>query len=406
MNAAEEVFAETREDSAKQWKTPAERARSLGTHGARLPTGFPTLDRAMRGGLMPGRITVLGGAPGAGKTSFIVQLAREYDRKGHPVAILAADEDADGLLVRWGQQGGLSRDALEAGDEKTRNRLATSLEFGELMLVDADEERVTVEDVVEELARRSSKKTGVLVVDSIQKARTRAPGTDTNARDKVDATMQVLSAAAKKHGFLVIVTSEVSRGSYAGYPKPVDDLAAFKESGGIEYGASVALVIRCSPHAANLFEVSIPKNRLGTKPPFWLEFDIERATFREVDAPVRHGATGERSTDARERVLSVLRTGEVFSSRSALARKAGGKKQTTLEAIAVLIKAGAIEETGKGIFLARQGSEQVPVPGSPYKGENREPDEPRASVPVPVSVPGTGNQERTSTGRVKGRSST
>lgn len=401
-------MAETREDSAKQWKTPAERARSLGTHGARLPTGFPTLDNAMRGGFMPARLNVIGGAPGAGKTSFIVQLAREYERKGHPVAILAADEEANALLVRWGQQDGLSRDALEMGDETALSRLATSLDDSGLMLVDADEERATVNDVVEELARRSSQKTGVLLVDSVQKARTRDPGQDTNARDKIDTTVAVLSAAAKQHRFLVIATSEVTRSSYAGYQRSVEDLAAFKESGGIEYAASVALVIRCSPRAENLFEVTVPKNRHGAKTPFWLEFDTERATFREVDAPahVSRSATSKRSTDARARVLSALNNGEVLQSKNALAKACGGNKQRTLVAMNALINEGIIIETKDGIFLSRSGADSVPVSVSPYRGGEPETNRTNGIGSNDETGSGNGNQERTSTGRVKGRSST
>lgn len=404
MNAGQKALAETREDSAKQWKTPAERARSLGTHGARLPTGFPTLDQALRGGFMAGRLAIVGGAPSAGKTSFIVHLAREFAHKGHPVAILAADEDADGLLIRWGQQDGFSREALEAGDDSVKQSFASILEPIPLDLIDADEVEAVVEDVAEKLARRSSDKTRILFVDSVQMARGRSTGADMGLRERIDSVLRASSLAAKKHGLLVIATSELSRAAYAGNVRPVNDLAAFKESGGIEYGAAVALVIRSSAHDPHVLEIGIPKNRLGSRPSFWVEFDPVRATFREVEAPVHvpRSATG----DTQARVLAVLKNGEVFATRSELAKRVGGKRQTTLEAIAVLIKENAIDETKDGLSLARQGSESVPVPVPPYRGENREPNEPTAAVPVPVPVPGTGNQEKTSTERVKGRPST
>lgn len=409
MNSAEEALAEMRDDEAKQWQTPAERVRALGTHGARLPTGFPTLDRITRGGFMAGERMIVGGAPGAGKTSLIVQIARDYARKGHPVAILAADENAEGLLIRWGQQDGFSREALEAGNETVKESFASILESIPVDLVDADEIGAAVEDVAEKLARRSSEKTGVLFVDSLQTVRARDTGLDTNPREQINSVMRALKRAATKHRLLVIATSELSRGAYSGHAKPIDPLAAFKESGGIEYGAAVALIIRCSPSAENIFEVYVPKNRPGgIKTWFWLEFDTERATFREVDAPahVPRSATSKRSTNLRDSVLAALSHSAVFSNRTALANAVRGQKQRKLEAIAALIEEGAIVERENGLSVASQHSESVPVPVPPYRGENREPNEPTAAVPVPVPVPGTGNQEKTSTERVKGRPST
>ena len=408
MNSAMKALAETREDSATQWKTPAERVREFGRHGPRIPTGFPTLDQALRGGFMAGRVVIVGGAPSAGKTSFIVYLAHDFRRNGHEVAILAADEDAEGLLIRWGQQDGFAREDLETGNESVKDAFASNLESIPFDLVDADEVGAVVEDVAEKLARRASEKTGILFVDSVQMARGRGTGADMGLRERIDSVLRALSVAAKKYGLLVIATSELSRAAYAGNVRPVNDLAAFKESGGIEYGAAVALVIRSWAHDPHVLEIGIPKNRLGSRASFWVNFDPERATFREVDAPVHvpRSATSKRSTSASERVLSVLSTGEVFPNRNALSTACGANRTRTLEAIRALIREGIIIETKDGLSLARQGSESVPVPVPPYRGENREPNEPTAAVPVPVPVPGTGNQEKTSTERVKGRPST
>jgi predicted ATP-dependent serine protease len=87
----------------RRWISPAERALRLGGRGVRIPLGVKTLDRACRGGLLPGKILIVGGAPGAGKTTFVTQKAYELALRGVYVAVLAADEDADGLLIRIGQ---------------------------------------------------------------------------------------------------------------------------------------------------------------------------------------------------------------------------------------------------------------------------------------------------------------
>jgi len=45
--------------------------------GLRFPTGVEGLDAIMRGGLIPGRLYLLDGDPGAGKTTFALQYLRE-----------------------------------------------------------------------------------------------------------------------------------------------------------------------------------------------------------------------------------------------------------------------------------------------------------------------------------------
>ncbi|MDP6846097.1 MAG: ATPase domain-containing protein, partial [Candidatus Poseidoniia archaeon] len=44
---------------------------------ARLPTGCPSLDELLGGGVEAGALTLAYGEPGSGKTSFALQLARE-----------------------------------------------------------------------------------------------------------------------------------------------------------------------------------------------------------------------------------------------------------------------------------------------------------------------------------------
>jgi KaiC/GvpD/RAD55 family RecA-like ATPase len=244
---ADEREAIQAEPKSSKWLTPTERARHIGGTGTRLPTGIETLDRATRGGPSSGKLLVIGGAPGAGKTTLVVQVGRHYTQQGHAVAILAADEDADGLLIRWGQSEGIERDTLEMGMEESRARLAELLaDKPKLLLVDADEDGATVEDVAERLAEIAAGGVGVLILDSIQTLRTRRSETADSPRARIDEVIATLKRAAKERGFLVLATCELSRGAYRSQNAAdrIDDLAAFKESGGIEYGATTLLVLR------------------------------------------------------------------------------------------------------------------------------------------------------------------
>lgn len=274
------------EAEPRKWMSLTERAERLTTRGRHLPTGFATLDRACRGGPRAGTLLLTGGQPGAGKTSLVEQIGLSYASRGVHVALLACDEGADGLLVRAGQLLGLDRDSLEDGRANAQ-LLPLLAQLPTLLLVDSDEDDAGIEDVAEELHERAAGGPSVLIVDSVQTAR--AAGTDSadGPRARVDAVMRSLKMAAKVHGHLVIATSELNRGSYGGGDpsRRVEDIASYKESGGAEYGATTAMVLKTIKGAeGHLVDVTMPKNRQGPRMSWRMSFDSERAKFTEIAA--------------------------------------------------------------------------------------------------------------------------
>lgn len=348
------------------WRTPTERALALGAFGAdALPTPFPALDRATRGGLRPGKLLILAGAPGAGKTSLAVQLARHFALAGHPVGILASDEAADGLLVRWGQQEALARDQLEQGVHAARVFLAKQLAGVPLVLVDADESAACVEDLVDRVLALSRElgRPGVLVVDSIQTARVQAHQVEARSpRERVEATVNALKRAHRGAGLLVIATCEVSRGLYRGGADPkINPLAAGKESGSIEYAAEILLVLTSVAGESDLVDVAVAKNRIGGgNEPFRLKLDRDRARFDEtsLDPPddehdqdeLDDARAARLEADAEKLLAAVLKAlakGAVITNQDqvrALAGQAGlrGKTNYKKEVIAYLFATGRL----------------------------------------------------------------
>src|ERR1700754_1192695 len=61
--------------------------------GERLPTGMGELDRVFGGVLIPGSVTLLGGEPGIGKSTLLLQLA-DFAAKTTPTLYLSAEESA------------------------------------------------------------------------------------------------------------------------------------------------------------------------------------------------------------------------------------------------------------------------------------------------------------------------
>src|SRR4051794_12903130 len=65
----------------------------------RLSTGMGELDRVFGGGLIPGSVSLLGGEPGIGKSTLLLQLA-DHAARLMPTLYLSAEESAAQIGVR------------------------------------------------------------------------------------------------------------------------------------------------------------------------------------------------------------------------------------------------------------------------------------------------------------------
>ncbi|HXW35378.1 MAG TPA: ATPase domain-containing protein, partial [Acidimicrobiales bacterium] len=70
------------------------------------PTGVEEFDRVMGGGFVPGSATLLGGEPGVGKSTLLLQVLRSVSRTG-PALLVAAEESAHQVRLRAERLGGL-----------------------------------------------------------------------------------------------------------------------------------------------------------------------------------------------------------------------------------------------------------------------------------------------------------
>lgn len=255
----------------------------------RLPMGVPSIDAMMRGGIPYPRLVVIGGGPGTCKTSFALAIAHHNAKRDVACAILAADEGRDGIIMRLAQREGLSAAQLQDGEGNDDvRRMAWEMAIPRIgplpMLVEeGDEEHVTVEYMAEWLDKIAKGKPGILIVDSVQTVRTNETVDDDSIRSRVDAVIRALKKIAKRH--LVIAISEVGRGWYRNKREQIDPMAAFKESGGIEYAAQTAIVLSTVPDDDNAFDAVMPKNRGYQKAPFRLALDRARMTFTEAPVP-------------------------------------------------------------------------------------------------------------------------
>src|SRR5262249_47286217 len=106
----------------------------------RLPSGVSEFDRGLGGGLVPGSLVLLGGEPGIGKSTLLLQSAAHFASNIGPVLYCSGEESEHQIKMR-GERLGVGRAPLYLLAE------------------------TCVERLLEEVARL---KPALLIVDSIQ----------------------------------------------------------------------------------------------------------------------------------------------------------------------------------------------------------------------------------------------
>ena len=337
--------------------------------GQRMPTGFETLDSATRGGLPLGRFVVLTGAPGAAKTGLATYMLHRLEQLGCACAFLAADEPADAVVVRLGQLSGWSRDALEREGEEgsaARAMFAQGVVGRMIAVVDPDDANagsLTIEDVHAALVEFAGQEPRVLVVDSLQTAACAAAAGSETARERMDAKIAVLKSIAKT-GTLVFAISEMSRGGYRSGNQAFDTsaLAASKESGSIEYGASLLLGLRSVKGLIGQIDVEVAKNRLGnSKPKFRLRLDFDTACFTEIAMPDslerRSSNDRVRNAAATDRVREAVRKHRNLKSINKILAVCTGNRTDNHHAIQALEVTGELQKVGGTYRLCTENEE-------------------------------------------------
>jgi len=85
---------------------------------SRMPSGYGELDRVLGGGIVPGSLVLIGGEPGIGKSTLLLQVANSLSQKSR-VLYVSAEESGQQVKLRAqrlevGEDGG---DGEETGDE-------------------------------------------------------------------------------------------------------------------------------------------------------------------------------------------------------------------------------------------------------------------------------------------------
>mgnify|MGYP001199924221 CR=1 FL=1 len=169
----------------------------LALDAPRLPTGIVELDRVTGGGFVRGSVILLGGEPGIGKSTLLIQAAAALAKAAHRVIYISGEEAAAQIRLR-AQRLDLTHSPVELASE------------------------TSVEDILATIG--SGPVPRLVIIDSIQTMWTdvidAAPGTVTQVR----ASSQALIRYAKASGAAVILVGHVTKDGQIAGPRVVEHM--------------------------------------------------------------------------------------------------------------------------------------------------------------------------------------
>src|SRR4029453_17757592 len=71
------------------------------SRATRLSTGIGEFDRVLGGGIVPGSLVLLGGEPGIGKSTLLLQAAAHFAQSIGPVLYASGEEAEHQIKSRW-----------------------------------------------------------------------------------------------------------------------------------------------------------------------------------------------------------------------------------------------------------------------------------------------------------------
>ena len=216
----------------------------------KLLTGIGELDRVLGGGIVQGSLTLVGGDPGIGKSTLLLQVCRNLSAGGHEVLYVSGEESQIQIKMR-------------------ADRIGT---FAEQMLLLCE----TSLDAIAEVIRQT--KPEVVVIDSIQtmynEAVSAAPGSVSQVRESTGVLMQL----AKGLGVSVFIVGHVTKEGTVAGPRV------------LEHMVDTVLYFEGDRHASYRILRSV-KNRFGSTNEIGV-FEMREQGLAEVTNPSEYMLNG------------------------------------------------------------------------------------------------------------------
>lgn len=231
----------------------------------RITTGFDELDRVLGGGVVPGGLVLVGGDPGIGKSTLLLQVCRNMS-VNKKVLYISGEESLKQIKLRANRIGQFT--------DNMKLLAETSLDIIENIILDQKPE--------------------IVVIDSIQTIYREdvasAPGSVSQVRESTNALMQL----AKGHGIPIFIVGHVTKEGVVAGPRV------------LEHMVDTVLYFEGDRHAAYRIIRGV-KNRFGSTNEIGV-FEMRSEGLKEVLNPSEFMLEG-RPTDASGTVVACLMEG-------------------------------------------------------------------------------------------------
>lgn len=196
---AEEVLAREAGGKRIQQATKAKPVKMSDIEAGReirISSGMEELDRVLGGGIVPGSLVLVGGDPGIGKSTLLLQVCKHLTDAGRRVLYVSGEESAAQIKLRAGRVGS----------------------FGEDLLLLCE---TNLEQIQESIARE---KPEVVVIDSIQtmysEQASSAPGSVSQVRHSTGILMQT----AKTSNISILIVGHVTKEGVVAGPRVLEHI--------------------------------------------------------------------------------------------------------------------------------------------------------------------------------------
>ena len=170
----------------------------------RLGSGYGELDRVLGGGLVPGSLVLLGGDPGIGKSTLLLQSAQAMACR-HSVLYVSAEESAQQVKLRWRRLADQHQELAGPADAP-----------GLQLLSETD-----LELVLQEL---EALRPAVAVIDSIQALHDADLGSAPGSVAQVRECAAALARIAKRQDTALLLVGHVTKEGMLAGPKVLEHL--------------------------------------------------------------------------------------------------------------------------------------------------------------------------------------
>ena len=195
-------FSRLNEEKKSDKKSSSKKIELLQLNGeaqdfARVQVGINEFDRVLGGGLVQGSVVLIGGDPGIGKSTLLLQTAESLSKKNNQIIYISGEESVDQVRLR-AKRMSINQDSIQ---------LASTTNVGEIVNSIKAEARPTI-----------------VIIDSIQtmflEELSSAPGTVSQFR----AAAGELTIFAKKNNITLLIVSHVTKDGQIAGPKVLEHM--------------------------------------------------------------------------------------------------------------------------------------------------------------------------------------